>query len=148
MLRIELVRSLIGNTPRNRKTVAALGLRRLRQVVYHEDNPTIRGMVHKVKHMLTVAVVDASAATPKTQSPSRKAKSEPKPKAERRVPKAAAKPKVESKPEVEPKPKAAPKPKAQEAAPKAETKPKAKSPAPKAKAKSPVPKAKKKETKK
>lgn len=138
MLRIELVRSLIGNTPRNRKTVAALGLRRLRQVVYHEDNPTIRGMVHKVKHMLTVAEVDASSATPKTQSPSRKPKSEPKPKVERRVPKADSKPKAqEAAPKAEPKPKA-----------KAEPKPEAKSPAPKAKAKSPVPKAKKKETKK
>jgi len=117
MLRIELVRSLIGNTARNRKTVASLGLRRMHQVVYHEDNATIRGMVHKVKHMLTVAEVDASEAKPKAKSPTRKA--EPKPKAAK--PKAAAAkaaPKAASKAE----------PKAEGTKPKAETKAKAQKP--------------------
>jgi large subunit ribosomal protein L30 len=54
MLRIKLVRSPIANNPRNRATVEALGLRKINQVVEHEDNPTIRGMIMKVKHMLLV----------------------------------------------------------------------------------------------
>jgi large subunit ribosomal protein L30 len=58
MLRIKLVKSPIGNTPRNRATVAALGLRKMNKVVEHVDNPTIRGMVHHVKHLLQVEVVE------------------------------------------------------------------------------------------
>jgi large subunit ribosomal protein L30 len=54
MLRIELFRSPIGQMPRNRKTVAALGLRRPHQVVEKEDTPSIRGMIHNIAHMLIV----------------------------------------------------------------------------------------------
>lgn len=54
MLRVKLVRSPIGNNVRNRRTVAALGLRKLHQVVEHKDTPSIRGMLHKVKHMVQV----------------------------------------------------------------------------------------------
>jgi len=63
MLRIKLVKSPIGNVPRNRATVAALGLRKINQVVEHSDSPMIRGMVHKVKHMLEVEEVEG---TPKS----------------------------------------------------------------------------------
>jgi len=35
-------------------TVAALGLRRLHQTVQHEDSPQLRGMVHKVRHLVRV----------------------------------------------------------------------------------------------
>ncbi len=63
MLRIKLVKSPIGNVPRNRATVAALGLRKINQVVEHNDSPMIRGMIHKVKHMLVVEEVDG---TPKS----------------------------------------------------------------------------------
>lgn len=57
MLRVKLVRSPIGNNIRNRRTVAALGLRKLHQVVEHKDTPSIRGMLHKVKHMVQVEVI-------------------------------------------------------------------------------------------
>ncbi|RYG31678.1 50S ribosomal protein L30 [bacterium] len=54
MLRIELFRSVIGQHPRNRKTVAALGLRKPHHVLEKEDTPSIRGMIHNVAHMLIV----------------------------------------------------------------------------------------------
>lgn len=54
MLRIKLVRSPIAALPRNRATIAALGLRKLQMVVEHEDNSTIRGMIHHVKEFLVV----------------------------------------------------------------------------------------------
>ena len=38
----------------SRRTIRALGLRRLQHSVEREDSPTIRGMVHKVRHMLAV----------------------------------------------------------------------------------------------
>jgi large subunit ribosomal protein L30 len=53
-LRIRLVRSLIGLSPKQEATVRALGLRRLNQVVEHADTPTIRGMIARVSHVLEV----------------------------------------------------------------------------------------------
>ena len=58
MLQVKLVKSPIGNTPKNRATVKALGLRKINQTITHEDNPTIRGMIFKVKHLLSVTVSD------------------------------------------------------------------------------------------
>ncbi len=57
MLRIKLVKSPIGNNKRNRATVQALGLRGVHKVVEHADTPSIRGMIHHVKHMLLVEEV-------------------------------------------------------------------------------------------
>jgi large subunit ribosomal protein L30 len=54
MLRIKLVRSTIAQNPRNRATVTALGLGKTGSMVEHEDNPVIRGMAFKVKHLLEV----------------------------------------------------------------------------------------------
>lgn len=66
MLRIKLVRSPIGHTKSNRATVTALGLRKMNQVIERPNTPSIQGMVHKVKHLLSVEVVeDAPAAAPK-----------------------------------------------------------------------------------
>jgi large subunit ribosomal protein L30 len=53
-IRIKWVRSQIGYPEVQRRTIRALGLKRLQQTVEHEDSPTIRGMVHKVRHMLAV----------------------------------------------------------------------------------------------
>lgn len=53
-LRIRLVRSLIGLSPKQEATVRALGLRRINQVVTREDSPTVRGMVARVPHVLEV----------------------------------------------------------------------------------------------
>lgn len=60
MLRIKLVKSTIGNNKRNRATVAALGLRKMHQSVDHKDTPSIRGMIHHVKHMLVVTEIKES----------------------------------------------------------------------------------------
>ena len=53
-LSITLVRSVIGNKADQRRTVECLGLRRLHQTVVHTDTPSIRGMVHKVRHLVVV----------------------------------------------------------------------------------------------
>ncbi len=47
-LKVTLVRSIIGLSPKQEATVHALGLRRIRQVVEHDDTPTIRGMLSQV----------------------------------------------------------------------------------------------------
>jgi large subunit ribosomal protein L30 len=53
-LKIKWVVSSIGCPKGMRDTVRGLGLRRLHQVVEREDTPAIRGMVHKVCHLVTV----------------------------------------------------------------------------------------------
>ena len=53
-LRIRLVRSLIGLSPKQEATVRALGLRRIDQQVTHDDSATVRGMIAKVPHVLEV----------------------------------------------------------------------------------------------
>lgn len=69
MLRIKLVKSPIAGTKRNRATVAALGLRKMHHVVEHEDSPSIRGMVHQVKHLLEIEISDQPAAKAKKAAP-------------------------------------------------------------------------------
>ncbi|WP_318616129.1 50S ribosomal protein L30 [Sporosarcina sp. YIM B06819] len=53
-LEITLTKSVIGSKPAQRKTVEALGLRKLNQMVEHQDNVAIRGMINKVDHLVTV----------------------------------------------------------------------------------------------
>jgi large subunit ribosomal protein L30 len=53
-LRLELVRSPIGCTERQRATVVALGLRKMHQVVEQADSPVTRGMIKKVAHLVRV----------------------------------------------------------------------------------------------
>lgn len=53
-VRITLRRSVIGEKPKTRATVEALGLRRIRHTVEHVDSPTLRGMIHKVRHLVDV----------------------------------------------------------------------------------------------
>lgn len=53
-LKITLVKSTIGNKPKTRKTVEALGLRKLHQTVEHTDTPAIRGMIARANHLLKV----------------------------------------------------------------------------------------------
>jgi large subunit ribosomal protein L30 len=54
VLRITLVRSPIGYADRQKKTVRALGLRRMNQTVEHADTAQIRGMIAKIPHLLRV----------------------------------------------------------------------------------------------
>lgn len=53
-LKITWKKSYIGRPQNQRKVVRALGLRRLNHSVTHGDTPTIRGMVNKVSHLVTV----------------------------------------------------------------------------------------------
>ena len=54
MLKVTLVRSLIGRPPDQRATVASLGLRRIHQTVEIADSPSNRGMLTKVRHLIVV----------------------------------------------------------------------------------------------
>lgn len=56
-LRITWVKSAIGYAQNQKDTVRALGLRRLHHTVVQEDRPSIRGMIHKVEHLVTVEEV-------------------------------------------------------------------------------------------
>jgi large subunit ribosomal protein L30 len=56
-LRITWVRSSIGRPFDQKRTIIALGLRRLHHTVERPDNPSVRGMVFKVKHLLKVEEV-------------------------------------------------------------------------------------------
>lgn len=53
-VRITLVRSPIGYPLRQKRTIRALGLRRMHQTVEQEDTPVIRGMIAKVAHLVEV----------------------------------------------------------------------------------------------
>jgi large subunit ribosomal protein L30 len=53
-IKIQQVVSFIGSTDDIRQAVRGLGLRRMHQVVEREDTPSIRGMIHKVRHLVKV----------------------------------------------------------------------------------------------
>jgi large subunit ribosomal protein L30 len=53
-LEITQIKSAIGRRPQARGTLRALGLKRIRHTVVHEDTPVIRGMVNKVAYLLEV----------------------------------------------------------------------------------------------
>lgn len=54
MLKITLIKSTIGQVPKNRATVAAMGLRKINQTVELPDNASTRGQIQKVRHMVKV----------------------------------------------------------------------------------------------
>jgi large subunit ribosomal protein L30 len=53
-VKIKWVVSFISCTDDMRQTVRGLGLRRMHQVVEREDTPSVRGMIHKVRHLVEV----------------------------------------------------------------------------------------------
>ncbi len=53
-LRITWVKSSIGYAEVQKKTLRALGLKRLNQSVTHDDCTSVRGMINKVKHLVKV----------------------------------------------------------------------------------------------
>jgi len=61
LLRITLSKSPIGYSKRQKRTVRALGLRRVNQMVEQKDTPVIRGMIARVSHLVTVEVVEEPA---------------------------------------------------------------------------------------
>ena len=54
MIKIKLVKSPIGRPEVHRKTIEALGLRKIGQVVEKNDTPQIRGMIHQVDYMVEI----------------------------------------------------------------------------------------------
>lgn len=53
-LKITQVRSLIRRSSKQKQTMQALGLRRMNQTVTHEDTPQVRGMVDRVRHLVSL----------------------------------------------------------------------------------------------
>jgi len=53
-LNVKKVRSAINRTARQKKTLEALGLHKMNQVVEHDDSPAVMGMIAKVSHLVTV----------------------------------------------------------------------------------------------
>ena len=53
-VRITWKKSAIGYAKDQKRTIRALGLKRLNHTVEHDDSPSIIGMVHKVRHLVTI----------------------------------------------------------------------------------------------
>ncbi|MEJ5222949.1 MAG: 50S ribosomal protein L30 [Anaerolineales bacterium] len=53
-LRVTLIKSPIGYTEVQKRTVRALGLRRMNQTVEHTDSPALRGMLQSIVHMIKI----------------------------------------------------------------------------------------------
>lgn len=53
-IKVKLVKSTIGRIEKQQKTVQALGLRKIGQVVEKQDTPQIRGMINKVNHLVEI----------------------------------------------------------------------------------------------
>jgi len=68
MLKITLVRGFGGKPKQHRRVAEALGLRRKEHTVCHEDTPIIRGMIFKIKHMVSVEEI-TSDETPEANDP-------------------------------------------------------------------------------
>ena len=57
MLKVTLIKSTIGSLEKHKKTVQALGLKKIRSSVTVRDNAAMRGMIFTVKHLVTVEEV-------------------------------------------------------------------------------------------
>ena len=54
MIKVKLAHSKIGCNPNQRRTLQALGLRKIHQVRELEDIPSVRGMINKVIHLVEI----------------------------------------------------------------------------------------------
>ncbi len=52
-IKVKMVKSGIKKPQNQKRTLEALGLKRIGQVVEHEDTPSIVGMINKVKHLVS-----------------------------------------------------------------------------------------------
>jgi large subunit ribosomal protein L30 len=57
-LKVQQKKSTIGRKANQRNTLRSLGLKRIGDVVVKDDGPEVRGMVHTVRHLVTVTEVD------------------------------------------------------------------------------------------
>ena len=60
-IRVTWVKSGIGHNEDQKRTLKALGLRRLNQSVIHDDSASFRGMVNKVRHLVKIAEENGKA---------------------------------------------------------------------------------------
>lgn len=58
-LRVTKIRSAIGREVSQKRTLEALGLRKMNSSRVHNDTPQLRGMIFKIKHLLKVEEVEA-----------------------------------------------------------------------------------------
>jgi large subunit ribosomal protein L30 len=56
-LKVTQIKSVIGSKGDHKRTVRSLGLKRIRDSRVHDDTPQIRGMLHKVRHLVRVEEV-------------------------------------------------------------------------------------------
>lgn len=59
-IKVTQTKSIIGRRADHRRTIRALGLRKMKHTVLHEDSPQIRGMIHQVRYMVEVEEVKGS----------------------------------------------------------------------------------------
>jgi large subunit ribosomal protein L30 len=57
-LKVTQIRSVVGTKQGHKRTVRALGLKRIRDSRVHQDTPQIRGMVRKVQHLVEAEEVE------------------------------------------------------------------------------------------
>lgn len=57
-LKVTQAKSVIGSLENHKRTIRALGLKRIRDSRVHRDTPQIRGMIHKVRHLIEVEEVE------------------------------------------------------------------------------------------
>jgi large subunit ribosomal protein L30 len=57
-LKVTQRKSVIGALEKHKRTIRALGLKRIRDSRVHGDTPQIRGMIHKVRHLVEVEEVE------------------------------------------------------------------------------------------
>lgn len=62
-LKVTWVRSAIGREQKQKATIEALGLRKLNDTVVVPDNPAMRGMLYKVRHLVEVEPVEEAAGS-------------------------------------------------------------------------------------
>ena len=53
-IKIKQIKSKIGRPKDQKKTLDALGLRKMNAIVEHDENPQILGMIRKIRHLVTI----------------------------------------------------------------------------------------------
>lgn len=61
MLKVTLVRSMIGRPEKQRKVLRGMGLTKMNRTVKFQDTPSIRGMVNAVNHLVKVEEITDEA---------------------------------------------------------------------------------------
>lgn len=57
-VRIQLVRAVSGRKPKQRRTVKALGLKRMNSSVEREATPVVMGMVNRISHLVKIEEIN------------------------------------------------------------------------------------------